>query len=73
MPSQSLARTPWLLHLDEINRADLARVLGEALMLFEPARPGDEQRVVNLPFDFGPPWGRELTLPEKLCVLGTMN
>lgn len=71
--ARECAPEPWLLHLDEINRADLARVLGEALMLFEPARPGDARRSVSLPFDFGPPWGSELALPDNLCVLGTMN
>lgn len=71
--AQRCAPEPWLLHLDEINRADLARVLGEALMLFEPARPGDEPRSVRLPYDYGPPWGNSLALPKNLHVLGTMN
>ncbi len=71
--AKACAPAPWLLHLDEINRADLARVLGEALMLFEPTRPGDEPRSVHLPYDFGPPWGATLALPENLHVLGTMN
>lgn len=64
---------PWLLHIDEINRADLARVLGEALYLFEPESEGDVGRAVALPFDFGPPWGHTLSLPSNLRVVGTMN
>jgi 5-methylcytosine-specific restriction protein B len=67
------APAPWLLHLDEINRADLARVLGEALMLFESASADEAPRSVRLSYDFGHPWGSELTLPENLLVLGTMN
>jgi 5-methylcytosine-specific restriction protein B len=67
------APEPWLLHLDEVNRADLARVLGEALILFEPARSGDAKRSVELPYDYGLPWGSKLSLPENLFVLGTMN
>ncbi|MGQ9917113.1 MAG: McrB family protein [Bryobacteraceae bacterium] len=59
-----------LLVLDEINRADLAKVLGEAIFLFEAADP---DREVSLPYDFGPPIGTKLRLPRQLQVLGTMN
>lgn len=62
---------PYLLHIDEINRADLAKVLGEAIFLLEP-QPG-EQRQLDLPYDFGPPQGNKLQLPENLHILGTMN
>jgi len=58
-----------LLVIDEINRADLAKVLGEAIYLFEPDEP---DRVVELAFDF-PDVGRRLGLPPNLDVLGTMN
>ena len=61
---------PYLLHIDEINRADLAKVLGEAIYLLEPDDPG---RAVTLPFDNGAPVGRELRLPPNLYLLGTMN
>jgi 5-methylcytosine-specific restriction protein B len=60
----------FLLHIDEINRADLAKVLGEAIYLFEPSEPN---RTVDLPYDFGSPFGSSLKLPPNLCVLGTMN
>lgn len=62
---------PYLLHIDEINRADLSKILGEAIFLFE-ARP-ESARQVHLQYDFGPPIGRSLTLPPNLHVLGTMN
>jgi 5-methylcytosine-specific restriction protein B len=64
------ASKPYLLVIDEINRADLARTLGEAIHLFEANEP---DRAVDLGFDFGPPWGRSLQLPPNLHVLGTMN
>lgn len=60
----------YLLHIDEINRADLSKILGEAIYLFEPLEP---DRSVTLAHDFGAPFGSNLRLPPNLCVLGTMN
>jgi 5-methylcytosine-specific restriction protein B len=60
---------PFLLHIDEINRADLSKVLGEAIFLFE--REGE--RRIKLAYDFGAPVHRELELPPNFNVLGTMN
>lgn len=59
----------YLLHIDEINRADLGKVLGEAILLLDPGT----KRRVTLPYDFGHPFHRELSLPENLHILGTMN
>jgi len=60
---------PYLLVIDEINRADLAKVLGEAIYLFEPDEP---EREVRLAYDF-PGIGASMRLPPNLHVLGTMN
>jgi 5-methylcytosine-specific restriction protein B len=60
---------PYLLVIDEINRADLAKVLGEAIYLFEPDRPN---RRITLAHAFEGT-GRTLSLPANLHVLGTMN
>ncbi|MEQ8819784.1 MAG: AAA family ATPase [Sumerlaeia bacterium] len=60
---------PYLLVIDEINRADLSKVLGEAIYLFEPDQP---DREVQLPFAFDG-FGDRLRLPPNLHVLGTMN
>jgi 5-methylcytosine-specific restriction protein B len=62
---------PFLLHIDEINRADLGKILGEAIYLFE-ARP-ESRREIDLPYDFGPPFHQGFYLPENVHVLGTMN
>jgi 5-methylcytosine-specific restriction protein B len=62
---------PYLLHIDEINRADLSKVLGEAIFLFESR--ADEQRKLDLPYDFSKPFYNKLWLPDNLYVLGTMN
>jgi len=62
-------KRPYLLVIDEINRADLAKVLGEAIYLFEPDRP---DRTITLAHDF-PNHGHTLRLPPNLHILGTMN
>jgi 5-methylcytosine-specific restriction protein B len=59
-----------LLHIDEINRADLAKVLGEAVMLLEY---DETPRIIKLPYNFGAPFGDVLSLPPNLHLLGTMN
>jgi 5-methylcytosine-specific restriction protein B len=61
---------PYLLVIDEINRADLAKVLGEAMHLFEP---GDPDRQVELDYDFEEIGGSTLRLSPNLHILGTMN
>lgn len=61
---------PFLLHIDEINRADLAKVLGEAIFLLEPQ---DSGRALTLSYDFGSPYHNQLSLPPNLHILGTMN
>jgi 5-methylcytosine-specific restriction enzyme B len=61
----------FLLHVDEINRADLAKILGEAIFLLESQ--ADEKRELDLAYDFGPPFGNRFSLPENLHILGTMN
>lgn len=62
---------PYLLHIDEINRADLSKILGEAIFLFEPK--ADRERTVELQYDFGEPFHQILRLPANLHILGTMN
>lgn len=62
---------PYLLHIDEINRADLSKVLGEAIFLLETKT--DRERTVALAYDFGEPFRRTLHLPKNLHILGTMN
>jgi 5-methylcytosine-specific restriction protein B len=65
------SRGKYLLHIDEINRADLSKVLGEAIYLLEP--DDLEGRAIDLPYQFEPPTGNRLSLPENLHILGTMN
>jgi 5-methylcytosine-specific restriction protein B len=46
----------YLLHVDEINRADLAKILGEAIFLLEAT--AKSERKIDLPYDFGEPFHR---------------
>jgi 5-methylcytosine-specific restriction protein B len=63
----------FLLVIDEINRADLGRVLGEAIYLFESREIArGESRTVKLPHRLAD--GEDtLEIPKGLFVLGTMN
>ena len=61
----------YLLHIDEINRADLAKVPGEAIFLLEAT--ANSEREIDLPYDFGEPFHRTFFLPKNLHILGTMN
>ncbi len=62
----------YLLHIDEINRADLSRVLGEAISLFEPR--ADYVVSVNLPYNFKNfSKGKIEKMPPNLHIIGTMN
>lgn len=64
----SLVENNALLVIDEINRADLGRVLGEAIYLLEAS---DEERTVLLPHEVN--GTTSFTLPKNLFILATMN
>ncbi len=53
----------YLLIIDEINRGDLAKILGEAIFLLEPT----EERKIKLRS------GKEIIMPQNLYIIGTMN
>lgn len=61
---------PVILILDEINRADLARVLGELIYALERERRGSP---VSSQYAVGDPPDRTLMLPPNLYLIGTMN
>ncbi len=63
------SKTDHVLVIDEINRADLARVLGESIYLFEPGEP---DRSVDLPHT---PAGypSKFRLSSRLKILATRN
>ncbi|MFC5138470.1 AAA family ATPase [Actinomycetospora rhizophila] len=59
-------RSRFFLIIDEINRADLSRVLGELVTLLE--RDKREHVTVRLPVS-----GRPFSVPENIVLIGTMN
>jgi 5-methylcytosine-specific restriction enzyme B len=59
---------PWVLILDELNRADLSRVFGEAFSVLE-----DRNSPVELAGNNPGERPRSISLPEQLYVIGTMN
>lgn len=63
---------PYLLVVDELNRGDLGKVLGEAIYLFEPGEVGGPQpREVHLTHAVD--GIATFRMPSNLYVLGTMN
>jgi 5-methylcytosine-specific restriction protein B len=63
---------PYLLVVDEVNRADLGKVLGEAVYLFESGEVGGPNaRRVELTHEVD--GQRTFSFPENLYVLATMN
>jgi 5-methylcytosine-specific restriction enzyme B len=64
--SSELQKVPFVLILDELNRADLSKVLGECFSLLE-----DRDAAVQLAGQDEKP--REVLIPEQLHIIGTMN
>jgi 5-methylcytosine-specific restriction protein B len=65
-------QTPYVLVIDEINRADLGKVLGEGIYLFEAGEVGgDNPRRVRLPHAVD--GADTFALHPNLYVLATMN
>lgn len=61
-------RLPHVLILDEMNRTDLSRMLGECFSLLE-----DRNQTIELPALDGDGAPMKLCIPDDLFVIGTMN
>lgn len=67
-PAPGLAPLPWVLVLDEVNRVDLSRLLGEAFSTLE-----DRRAEVDLPMLDEDGNRQTLRLPDDLYLVATMN
>ena len=61
---------PYVMIIDEINRANLGKVIGELMLLIEPDKRGEEFAV---PLTYAETPEERFFVPENVYLIGTMN
>ena len=64
------ADQPYVFIIDEINRGNLSKILGELMMLIEQDKRGEEYAI---PLAYGLPGETPFSVPSNLFLLGLMN